>query len=285
MITTNAPLVEVATQIHFAETEAGKIAYRSSGSGPTIILCSRFRGNLDSWDPAFIGALAKNFTVITFDYLGFGSSTGVPASTAIGFAEAVKQLASALNLDKIILGGWSLGGFVATVAATELEGLVSHLILIGTKPPGEVEYGIEQIFLDTAFKPVYDLHDETILFFEPTSEKSIIASEKSSARMALWKKDPDVTIGQELWEHYLQCGADYIADPYKSRAKLSTTSIPILVISSDHEICFPPENWFALNRQLPTAQIIVIAQSGHGVQHQYPEMVARYIDIFINSQS
>ncbi|TDE10790.1 alpha/beta fold hydrolase [Dyadobacter psychrotolerans] len=273
----------VSSEILFAHTPDGKIAYRSAGSGQPMILCARFRGNLDSWDPGFLAALAKNYRVITFDYSGLGSSTGTAPSNVLAFANNVRDLAQALDLEKIIVGGWSLGGFVSAIVMTEYPELVSHNIMIGTKPPGANEHDMEQIFLDTAYKPYYDLEDETILFFEPTSEVSREAARLSHERMKHWASSPDLRIPEEFWNNYMLCGADYAQDVYKSRDKFSTTSIPVLVISADHEICFPPENWFALNRRLPTTQLIVIPESGHGVQHQYPDLVAEYITSFISS--
>jgi pimeloyl-ACP methyl ester carboxylesterase len=45
--------------------------YPSVGKGKPIVLCHRFRGVLDLWDPAFIGSLAaEGFLVVTFDYSG-----------------------------------------------------------------------------------------------------------------------------------------------------------------------------------------------------------------------
>ena len=54
-----------------------RLAYRTIGSGKPIVLCTRFRGNMDLWDPAFLDALTANsFRVITFDYSGLGFSSG-----------------------------------------------------------------------------------------------------------------------------------------------------------------------------------------------------------------
>jgi len=94
----------------FAEINGRKIAYRSIGNGDPIILCQRFRGNLDDWDPAFLDALSKNYNVITFDYTGFASSTGNPPTNMFLFAKDVVDLSKALNFKKIIVGGWSFGG-------------------------------------------------------------------------------------------------------------------------------------------------------------------------------
>ena len=267
----------------FADCGNRTLAYRVVGRGEPIILCHRFRANLDDWDPAFLDALAQNFTVITFDHSGFASSTGEHNMDALGYAKDVKDLAAALGLEKIIVGGWSLGGFVAQLVATEFPGLATHVILIGTRPPGKVEYGLEQIFLDTAYKPSYTVEDETILFFEPTSAISRKAAHESHLRIAARTSGNDTRIGEEKWVSYSRCAEDFDNDPYNARQKITETNLPILVVSADHEVCFPPENWFALNRKLPTTQIIIIPQAGHGPQHQYPGMIASYITTFIFS--
>lgn len=271
------------SKTEFAEINGRKIAYRSIGKGESMILCLRFRGDMDSWDPAFLDALAKNYNVIIFDYSGFGLSTGNPPTTMMGFANDVKDLAKALSIQKFIIGGWSFGGGVAQIVTTEMPDLVSGTILIGTRPPGIFKHAPEQIFLETSAKPVNDLNDEVILFFEPRSDLGRKAAKLSHDRIAKRTIDKDVPIKPELWQFYRKGFEDYAADPYKAREKLSATKIPILVISADHEVVFPPENWFELNRKLPTTQIVVIPQTGHGPHHQYPEMVAGYIHSFIKN--
>lgn len=273
--------VKSITQI--AEINGRKIAYRSIGSGKPMILCQRFRGNLDDWDPAFLDALARDYRVITFNYSGFASSTGLRHTDMKGFASDVVDLASALNLERFIIGGWSFGGWVAQFVTTERPELVSQTILIGTRPPGKVSHQMEQIFLTTAFKPVNDLEDEIILFFEPISERSRELGQQSHARISARTTGRDSLVTMDDLPFYVKAGDDYENDPYKIREKLMSTKTPILVISGDHEVCFPPENWFELNRRLPTTQLVVIPRAGHGPQHQYPEMIASFIKSFIQN--
>jgi pimeloyl-ACP methyl ester carboxylesterase len=246
-----------------------------------MILCQRFRGMLDDWDPLFLDELAKHYNVITFDYTGLASSTGTPHTNIKSFATDVVDLAKYLNLEKIIVGGWSFGGWVAQIVTTVFSDLVSQTILIGTRPPGKVSHDLEEIFIKTAYKPVNDLDDEIILFFEPISELSRKKAKESHDRIAQRTIDKDILVRLDQLQFYGKGGEDYVKDPYNAREMLTTTNIPILVISGDHEICFPPENWFELNRKLPTTQVVIIPRAGHGPQHQFPEMVAAYIHAFI----
>lgn len=267
--------------IQYAMAPERTIAYRSIGTGEPFILCNRFRGNLDDWDPAFLDAMAQHYRVITFDYSGFGSSEGAPPIDALGFATDVKDLATALGIETFLLCGWSVGGCVAQIVTTEFPELVKQTILIGTRPPGKIGYPAEPVFTQTAYKPYNDEEDNMILFFEPASEISRKAGKQSLARIAARTKYRDKRIGEDRWPHYGMCLHDFDQDKYDARGKLMTTDIPILVISPDHEVCFPPENWMELNRLLPTTQLIKIPQSGHAPHHQYPELVAAYIHLFV----
>lgn len=275
----NVSAVNSTTQ--FAEVKVGKLAYRSIGKGEAIILANRFRGNLDDWDPAFLDALAKNYRVITFDYSGLASSTGTPRDSAEDTAKDVIALADALNIKRFTMLGWSIGGFTAQAATVLYPERISQTVLIGTKPPGKVNHPLEEIFLKTAWIYDYTLEDEIILFFEPISEKSRTAAKESHARLDSRKEGRDIKIKQELWSHYTNVAAGFEKDPNNLRDKVINTKIPLLIISGDHEICFPPENWFDLNRKLETSQLVVIARSGHGPQHEYPQLTADYIHAFI----
>lgn len=269
------------SRTQFAAINGKTIAYRSIGKGYPMILCQRFRGMLDDWDPLFLDELARYYNVITFDYTGLASSKGTPHTNIKSFATDVVDLAKYLNLEKIIVGGWSFGGWVAQIVTTLYSDLVSQTILIGTRPPGKVSHDLEEIFIKTAYKPVNDFDDEIILFFEPISELSKQKAKESHDRIAQRAIDKDMLVTLDQLQFYRNGGEDYVKDPYNAREQLTTTNIPILVISGDHEICFPPENWFELNRKLPTTQVVVIPRAGHGPQHQFPEMVAAYIHAFI----
>ena len=271
--------VDAKTQ--FVEIKGRKIAYRATGRGKPLILCNRFRGILDTWDPAFLDALARNFTVITFDYTGFGLSSGAPPTDIMVFAADAKDLVEAFGFEKVVLGGWSFGGLVAQVVVTHFPEIVSHGILIGTGPAGKTEFPIEPIFFEKSSIFNYNLDDETVLFFEPEWQPSREAAKQSHERIAKRKEDLDVPVPQELWENYTKGFTDAVVDKYGVREKLATSKIPTLVISGDHDISFPVQNWYSLVRKLQTTQIIVIPMSGHGPHHEFPELTAKYIDSFI----
>lgn len=272
----------VNAETRYVELEGRKIAYRAIGKGKPFILCNRFRGMLDTWDPAFLDSLARNFTVITFDYSGFGLSTGTPPATIMSFADDVRDLITIFGFEKVILGGWSFGGVVTQVAITEFPEVISHGILLGTGPAGKNAVPIEPIFFEKSRILNNSLEDEMVLFFEPAWGPSREAAVRSHERIARRTTDLDVPVPPALWDNYTKGFVDFVEDKNGIREKLATSQVPTLVISGDHDISFPVQNWYALVRKLQTTQIIVIPMAGHGPQHEFPELVARYIASFIN---
>lgn len=148
------------------------VAYRTLGSGPPLLLLNRFRGTLDTWDPAFLDALARHRTLYLFDLPGIGYSEGVqPDSMEAGIA-LVDGFADALGLREFDLLGWSWGGLLAQAYAVDRPGRVGKLVLLATNPPGHNEIPLQPAFLERALKPVNDLADEEVLFFELASAAS-----------------------------------------------------------------------------------------------------------------
>jgi pimeloyl-ACP methyl ester carboxylesterase len=265
----------------FVEAGGSRIAYRAIGNGPPMILLTRMRGTLDTWDPLFLDELAKSNQVITVDYPGVGYSTGVLPPQIGDVADFVAAFADAIDLDRFVLAGWSWGGTVAQTFLVEHPGRATHAVLIATAPPGPGAVPIQQAFLDRAFKPVNDLDDEIVLFFEPNSTISRAAAKASRnriyARPGVAERIPSAP---EKIQAYLGAAATYHDDASGRLVKLKLTRTPILVISGDNDISTAVENWFALNRKIPNAHLIVYPESGHAPQHQYPELAAAQIALF-----
>jgi pimeloyl-ACP methyl ester carboxylesterase len=272
----------IAAKTAYATMPGKKLAYRSIGHGDPIIFCNRFRGVLDSWDPAFLDELAKEFRVIIFDYSGIGLSSGELPIVIADVAEDVKDLAQFLKLEKFIIGGWSYGGTVAQTFSVRYPQLITHTILIGTNPPGQNANPPEKIFLETSAKPVNDLADEVILFFEPASAVSREAAKLSHERIAKRVNDKDIPVPVEKFARYFMGVADYTKDSLNSREKLGKLSTPVLCLSGDHDCVCPIENWYPLTRKMPNLQIIMLPHAGHGPQHQYVELSVKYISDFIH---
>jgi pimeloyl-ACP methyl ester carboxylesterase len=271
----------------FIETNGRRLAYRSVGEGQPIVLCTRFRGNLDCWDPAFLdGLAAAGFRVITFDYSGLGLSTGTASYNPFVMVNDPRDLIEGLGLRDVVIAGWSLGGIVAQVAVALHSTHLSHAVLLGTTPPGPIVKPAEQLFFDTAGREVNDFEDEVILFFEPRSPASRAAARRSVDRIAGRTSGRSPAVPAEFARAHL---ADDPSAPIFPALPvleaLKATTVPILHVAGDHDIIFPVENWYALNQSLPTLQLLTYPSAGHGPHHQHPEATAQHIATFVRTTS
>jgi pimeloyl-ACP methyl ester carboxylesterase len=178
----------------------GRVVFRRGGfaEGTPLLLCHRFRGTIDDWDPAFLNVLAAERDVIVFDGAGVGYSSGEVPSTVAGMAGGVIDLLGALELDEVDVLGWSMGGFVAQSVALSRPEMVRRLIVAGSKPglvPGapapDPEVG------RVAGKPVNDADDLLYLFF-PASEEGRVAG------LASLDLGPSSS-GQQSWQRRVLC--------------------------------------------------------------------------------
>ncbi|MBT2560188.1 alpha/beta hydrolase [Pedobacter sp. ISL-68] len=267
----------------YALIDNQKIAYRKFGAGAPIIIANRFRGTLDTWDPLFLDLLAKNYTVITFDYPGIGYSEGTLPTDIKVVASQISKLADYLKIDKYNVMGWSYGGLVAQYATFLNLDRVLKTVVIGSNPMGKNAVEIEQAFMERALKPVNDFEDAVVIFYEPKSKESIAAAEASAKRIYAHADVSKIPSTQEIFDRYFAVVPQLNADADHFREAYATLKTPVLVISADHDISFAVENWFPLLKNAPTVQHIILPNSGHGMQFQYPELSTQYINTFLKN--
>lgn len=279
-MTNNALTVET----QYANIDNKKIAYRKFGNGTPIILANRFRGTLDTWDPLFLDLLAQNNTVVTFDYSGIGYSEGELPMDLHEVAAEVIKIADYLNIDKFIVGGWSYGGLIAQYTTFLYPARVLSTIVIGSNPMGKNEVPLSPLFLEKALIPDYDFEDIVVLFFEPKSEKSKIAAQASSERIAQRLDQSKVPATPEIFQRYFAVTDQLEKDKDNFREAYKTLATPVLVISGDNDISFAVENWFPLLQNAPTTQHIIFPNTGHAPHYQYPELATQYINVFLKNK-
>src|SRR5262245_7069597 len=132
----NATYTESSTN-RVTTADGVEYAYRETGDGAVpLILLQHFRGNLDSWDPALVDALASDRRVVAFDNRGVGASTGATPATVAEMARDALSFLDALDLDRVDLLGFSLGSFVAQEITLIRPDLVRRLVLASSAPQG-----------------------------------------------------------------------------------------------------------------------------------------------------
>jgi len=114
------------------EREQGKgIYFEDYGSGDTaIVLVHGWGMGLRMWDYNLPALTSAGFRVVTLDHRGCGFSDKDFDDFGIqSIADDVVALVDHLNLSRVVLNGWSLGGAVVVAAATSLGERCAGLFL------------------------------------------------------------------------------------------------------------------------------------------------------------
>lgn len=110
-----------------------EIAYSTRGEGDVALVF--VHGGLADrafWEPQ-LAALSDRFRVVALDLAGHGESgRGRTAWTIPAFAQDVRAVVEALDLERVVLVGNSLGGPVALEAASLLPGRAVGVIAVDT---------------------------------------------------------------------------------------------------------------------------------------------------------
>ena len=114
---------------------------RDAGSGPVLLLLHAFPLHSGMWSRQ-VAALSPKYRVIAPDYPGLGKSTPRPEpSTMEALAEQVLGVLGSLQIDRAIVVGLSMGGYLCFELYRRRPGLFRGLALCDTKPGADTPEG------------------------------------------------------------------------------------------------------------------------------------------------
>lgn len=109
-------IIQSSLKTGFANIGNGQLYYEEKGSGIPLILLHGGLLDRRMWDEQF-EEFAKHYRVIRYDARGHGNSESV--SDTFSHHEDLKHLMEALDIEKAILMGLSMGGYISTDFAIE----------------------------------------------------------------------------------------------------------------------------------------------------------------------
>lgn len=115
-----------------------EIFYRKSGSGPVLILLHGFPESSDIWR-AICDDLSASFTLIMPDLPGSGKSVLKGDTSISQMAGCIKEIMDHEDIDKAVIAGHSMGGYVAFAFAGMYPERLAGLSLIHSTPLADDE--------------------------------------------------------------------------------------------------------------------------------------------------
>jgi pimeloyl-ACP methyl ester carboxylesterase len=260
-------------------TEVGpgrRVAWSAIGDGPPLLLLNGYAATKVDWDPSFLGLLAAHFRVICPDSIGLGSSPladGAAVGGVEGMTEDMIALLDGLEVERIGLVGWSMGGFIAQSLVRAVPERVASVALISTHTGGpdcvDADPAVWQRLIDHSGTPREQATRLLSLLFPPDRAAEVdqrFGEIVAAARAALPER---VLFMQE----------DAIVAWHGRPTSLTPIDpgLPTLVVHGGSDTVVPPANADVLARSHPGARIEVLPECAHAPMAQEPEAVAAAI--------
>ncbi|MGD0066032.1 MAG: alpha/beta hydrolase [Streptosporangiaceae bacterium] len=260
-------------------------AYRDTGSGKggaPLVLLQHFRGNLDSWDPALIDALASARRVVAFDNAGVGGSTGTTPDTVEQMAHDAIAFLAAADLGQVDLPGFSIGSFVAQQVALRRPAVVRRLILASAAPQGAA--GMHGWAPDVigAIGTRETSPEQYLDVFFARSSPSRQAGQQALQRMHARTEDRDTTTSWATRQAQYDAICTWGVPDHALLQRLSCLQMPVFVANGDSDPMILPHYSYLLAGLIPQARVKIYSDSAHGFLFQHHADFAADVEAFLS---
>jgi pimeloyl-ACP methyl ester carboxylesterase len=232
------------------------IEYDDGGSGVPLVLLHAFPLSRAMWRPQRqdLEGVAR---LITPDLRGFGgTSPFTDAPTLERMADDVAELLDRLALDKVVLGGLSMGGYVALAFARKHGPRLRGFILADTKSEPdseEAKAGRDKLIAFAGAHTAADVLDQLLpkLLAEKTRR------DKPGVEAEVRR------IGAPQTPAAIIAALEALRDRPDSTPVLGTIAVPTLVLVGSEDALTPPAASEAMVAKLSKAQLVKIPGAGH----------------------
>lgn len=257
-----------------------QIYYEIHGAGEPLVLISGIGYSLWQWHK-MVPYLAEHVQVITFDNRGAGQTdkpTG-PYSAQMLAADTAGLL-DALGIEKAVIMGHSMGGFIAQAMALDFPEKIGRLILCSTNFGGPHHIPITPeaiaVLSDTTSDPLTRFTNGLKVSTAPywADNNPVVVKEWIEWRVA---NPMDVA----AYQAQMAIGLGLIPEEAAFEKKLSRISVPTLILFGEHDKVVPPENAELIQKQIRGSQVAIIPDAGHFFPIEAPEAASQIVIDFI----
>jgi pimeloyl-ACP methyl ester carboxylesterase len=271
----SVPRVEAWVLRQRFETGAGAIAWDRWGEGPPVVLVHGTPWSSWTWRRV-ARDLAGRFTVHAFDLLGFGASDQ-RAGQDVSLAAHGQRLAALLDhwaLDRPAIVAHDIGG-AAALRAHLLHGRpVAALVLVDVvalAPWGSPFYRLVREHAAVFEQLPAAIHQGVLRAYVGTAQARPLDVDVEGALIAPWLG----SAGQSAF--YRQIAQGDQRDTDEIEPLYGQISAPTLVVWGEADPWIPVARGRELARRIPGARLEVLAGSGHLVQEDEPDELARLL--------
>jgi pimeloyl-ACP methyl ester carboxylesterase len=250
---------------------------RDVGEGTPLVLLHAFPLSSAMWLAQREGLLGR-FRVITPDLRGFGGSVlGDEEPSVDVMADDVAALLSAKGIDRAVVGGLSMGGYVAMALCRRHPDRVLGLVLAGTRADADPE-PVRAGRLRMADRISAD--DDVAVLVEEVLPKLVGPTTLRQRALVYGRVRGLVRAAPPRAAVWAQRA---MALRPGSFDVLRATRVPALVIAGAEDLVIGEDDARAMAETLPNAELMVIPRAGHLSAVEQPELFNEAISEFVTA--
>lgn len=253
------------------------LSYDDFGTGDVpVIFLHGFPFNRTMWKPQ-IEFLKSSHRVIAPDLRGFGESKDEETPLSISlFTDDLIQFMDSLKIDKAILCGLSMGGYIALAAQQKFPDRFEALILCDTQCIADTPEAKEKR-LDT-IKQIKAKGPEE---FNEKFIKSVFYEDSLKTKPELVKELSAVVYTNS--EHILTAGLTALANRTETCSTLKDIEIPTLILCGSDDAVTPLKQSEAMHKEISASVLVVIHRAGHVSNLEQPDIFNQHLLDFLAS--
>lgn len=222
--------------------------YEEYGTGTPMILLPGLLGTIGSDWRRFLPEFSRTFHTIAVDLRGHGKSNNPSGRFSLRIlVDDLSRLMDTLQVERTLICGYSLGGYVGLKFGLESQERVAGLVMHGTKyswTPGSIQAAIET------------LSPTAILESTPRRAETLQLEHTSSG-------EPDG------WKQLVLTSRDFLYGLPKEtihRHELKQVRFPVVISRCDEDPMIEQEEAERLQRAIPSARLLVLNQCNHAIR-------------------
>lgn len=243
-----------------------------------VVLTHAFPLTHEMWRPQ-IETLETDYRVVAYDVRGFGKSDAGSGQYALEFmVDDLLWLLDRLAIERAVLCGVSMGGYITLRAAERYPDRVCGMVLADTR--SEADSNEAKIKRSGAMKTV---KEQGIEVFAENFLKTAFAAGTFASNSALIEEARGLITGNSALG--ICGGLVALATRTDTTAFLPQIKVPTLVLVGEDDALTPPSAARAMACKIPGAELHVIPAAAHMSNLENPQVFNRHLLDFLGRLS
>jgi pimeloyl-ACP methyl ester carboxylesterase len=247
-----------------------------AGEGLPLVLIHAFPLNADMWEPQRAG-LSGEFRIVAYDLPGFARGGAAEVAPSMdGCADAFAAMLDRLGIDRCVVGGCSMGGYIAMAVARRHPQRLAGLVLADTRAGADTPEGRDGRLAQAA----------AVRATGPSVVIDAMLPKLLSAESRVSQPDLEAKV-RSIME---QASTEGIAGMLEAMAArpasddmLAALHLPACIIVGEHDALTPPKEAEQMARLMPGAELHVLAGAGHLANLEAPDEFNDAVSGFLRS--